>query len=572
MALGSDKSGINIIVRKFPGVINMPLQIRRGTEAERLAMTVPLAAGELLYITDDQRLYVGNGTLAGGVPITGYTNEDAQDAASSLFSSGTHRGISFAYNDSLNKIDAVVSLENYNGTVRGDLIGSVFADGSTQLIDGTSGTFNLDGTIKGDVVPDANLVYDIGSSSYRFKDLYLSGSTIYLGDAEISAIGSAVNLPAGSTVNGVAIGSGSGDGVIEGSSYRINILSSDSSTIMLNNDAETITASGGILGDLTGDVLGNVTGDVLGNVTGDVLGNVTGDVLGNLVGNVTGDVLGNITGNVLGNITGNLTGDVRGSVFGDDSGMIIDGTSGQVRGTLLGAVLSSDSTVLVDNINKTISNGIISLTTRIVSSNEPNLEFSSSAGIFRYNCLGSQPNLDEGLGDSIVAAVDSFTGLDLNAAPPDLSSSFVAGDITSTLKFVPLDATRSYRSVVLGAQIDKTAFTEAYAPSKFFLMVFNQEDRDLEDDETVEDVIRYVTYDPYGRFGVGRENAKATLDINGFMKLKVLAAEPEVVEDASIPDGFVAIADGVGWDPLLNGKQSMVVRLGGTWREIAAAA
>jgi hypothetical protein len=562
----------------------MPLQIRRGTEAERLAMTVPLAAGELLYITDDQRLYVGNGTLAGGVPITGYTNEDAQDAASSLFSSGTHRGISFAYNDSLNKIDAVVSLENYNGTVRGDLIGSVFTDGSTQLIDGTSGTFNLDGTIKGDVVPDANLVYDIGSSSYRFKDLYLSGSTIYLGDAEISAIGSAVNLPAGSTVNGVAIGSGSGDGVIEGSSYRINILSSDSSTIMLNNDAETITASGGILGDLTGDVLGNVTGDVLGNVTGDVLGNVTGDVLGNLVGNVTGDVLGNlvgnvtgdvlgnITGNVLGNITGNLTGDVRGSVFGDDSGMIIDGTSNQVRGTLLGAVLSSDSTVLVDNINKTISNGIISLTTQFVSSNEPNLEFSSSAGIFRYNCLGSQPDLNEGLGDSIIAAVDSMTGLDLNATPPDLSSSFVAGDITSTIKFVSLDATRAYRSVVMGAQIDKTAFTEAYAPSKFFMVVFPDEDRDIEEGQAVEDVIRYVTYDPYGRFGVGRENAKATLDINGFMKLKVLAAEPEVVEDASIPDGFVAIADGVGWDPLLNGKQSMVVRLGGTWREIAAAA
>jgi len=527
-------------------------------------MTVPLAAGELLYITDDQRLYVGNGTLAGGVPITGYTNEDAQDAASSLFSSGTHRGISFAYNDSLNKIDAVVSLENYNGTVRGDLIGSVFTDGSTQLIDGTSGTFNLDGTIKGDVVPDANLVYDIGSSSYRFKDLYLSGSTIYLGDAEISAIGSAVNLPAGSTVNGVAIGSGSGDGVIEGSSYRINILSSDSSTIMLNNDAETITASGGILGDLTGDVLGNVTGDVLGNVTG--------DVLGNLVGNVTGDVLGNITGNVLGNITGNLTGDVRGSVFGDDSGMIIDGTSNQVRGTLLGAVLSSDSTVLVDNINKTISNGIISLTTQFVSSNEPNLEFSSSAGIFRYNCLGSQPDLNEGLGDSIIAAVDSMTGLDLNATPPDLSSSFVAGDITSTIKFVSLDATRAYRSVVMGAQIDKTAFTEAYAPSKFFMVVFPDEDRDIEEGQAVEDVIRYVTYDPYGRFGVGRENAKATLDINGFMKLKVLSAEPTVVEDASIPDGFVAIADGVTWNPLGNGKQSMVVRLGGTWREIAAAA
>jgi hypothetical protein len=55
------------------------------------------------------------------------------------------------------------------------------------------------------------------------------------------------------------------------------------------------------------------------------------------------------------------------------------------------------------------------------------------------------------------------------------------------------------------------------------------------------------------------------------MKLRVLAAEPTVVEDSSIPDGFVAIADGVNWDPLSNGKQSMVVRLGGTWVQMAVA-
>ena len=37
----------------------MPLQIRRGTDAERTAMTQPLAAGELIFVTNTNRLYIG---------------------------------------------------------------------------------------------------------------------------------------------------------------------------------------------------------------------------------------------------------------------------------------------------------------------------------------------------------------------------------------------------------------------------------------------------------------------------------------------------------------------------------
>ena len=37
----------------------MPLQLRRGTEAERQAMTHPLQEGEPLFITDTNMLYIG---------------------------------------------------------------------------------------------------------------------------------------------------------------------------------------------------------------------------------------------------------------------------------------------------------------------------------------------------------------------------------------------------------------------------------------------------------------------------------------------------------------------------------
>ena len=64
----------------------MPLQIRRGTDAERIAMTQKLTPGELLWVTDAKKLYVGDGTTASSIlpPVTGFNAEDAQSFASSL--------------------------------------------------------------------------------------------------------------------------------------------------------------------------------------------------------------------------------------------------------------------------------------------------------------------------------------------------------------------------------------------------------------------------------------------------------------------------------------------------------
>ena len=52
-----------------------------------------------------------------------YTAEDAQDAASQLFINGSHTGISFAYNDANNTIDAIVTGGGGGGTTY-DLLGS----------------------------------------------------------------------------------------------------------------------------------------------------------------------------------------------------------------------------------------------------------------------------------------------------------------------------------------------------------------------------------------------------------------------------------------------------------------
>ena len=137
----------------------MPLQIRRGTAAERTGLSIPLAIGELLYVTDQGKLYIGDGTSIGstdiagnpgqggkGLIITGFTTEEAQDATATLFSNGTHTNINFTYNDSSNSLSAAVDLSSYtgnitvNGTVDADFRGSVFADNSTLLVDAVNGT------------------------------------------------------------------------------------------------------------------------------------------------------------------------------------------------------------------------------------------------------------------------------------------------------------------------------------------------------------------------------------------------------------------------------------------------
>jgi len=48
-------------------------------------------------------------------------------------------------------------------------------------------THEVDGRVTGHLIPDANVTWDLGSSTHRFRDLYLSSSTLHLGNLAISA-------------------------------------------------------------------------------------------------------------------------------------------------------------------------------------------------------------------------------------------------------------------------------------------------------------------------------------------------------------------------------------------------
>jgi hypothetical protein len=345
-------------------------------------MTQPLAAGELIFVTNTNRLYIGNGTTNGGVPVTDYTDEQARDAVAPMLVNGTHNAISFVYDDALDKVNATVNLSDYQGVIKAAAFnGSVVANDSSLLIDGNTGKFNLSGRVGTDIIPDTNVAYDLGSATYRFRDLYLSGSSIKLGSATITATGTAVNLPAGSTIGGSAIGMAGGD-------LNVNVVANDS-TVIVNTTTEVVTAQGGFIGNVTGNITGNagsVTNGVYttdtATVTNTMLAGsiadtklstistalkvsnsattaasantasaiVARDGTGNFAANFitatgfTGAVTGNVTGNLTGNSTGFHSGDVKGSVFGDDSSAIVNSidrvvtAAGGFNGNLTGNV------------------------------------------------------------------------------------------------------------------------------------------------------------------------------------------------------------------------------------------
>ena len=216
----------------------MSLQIRRGPTTDRLTITP--AEGELIFDTTEKSLYVGDGTVLGGIATTPTSAGDIENITAALFTNGIHSNINYQYDNLNDRINSAIDLTSYTGVISADgFKGSIFANNDSLLVDSILGSIELDGTVRSDIVPASTDSYDLGRISSRFRDLYLSGNTLFLGDAVINAVGSAVSLPAGSTVGGVPIVEGGG--VIGGGFYNINIVGDDSS-IMVDVNNVSISA------------------------------------------------------------------------------------------------------------------------------------------------------------------------------------------------------------------------------------------------------------------------------------------------------------------------------------------
>ena len=386
----------------------MPLQIRRGSTGDRLS-TTPLI-GEIVYDITTKAVYVGDGTTVGGLPVTAFSVADARSTAAKMFlgdslsDNTVHSGITFALVG--NRLQATVQqdLSNYIGLIAADqgFKGNLWADDSGLIVNSETHSIYGNFVPQGHVIPDTNVAYDLGTSAKRFRDIYLSGSSIHLGDAVITSIGTVVDLPLGTTIAGQPAG------LNEGDTYNIivsgNVIGTDS-TVLVD------TTNGKFNGDLYGSVFADDSTMLVDAIEGVLRGTLIGALTGNAstassatiastvtvvatetsasthylafslntsgnesvrtdtgltyqpstntvsttilnattvnaatVGTHTGAVIGNVTGNVTGSTTGYHTGDVMGSVFAADSTMLVDATDGVLRGTLIGTLTGNAST------------------------------------------------------------------------------------------------------------------------------------------------------------------------------------------------------------------------------------
>ena len=113
---------------------------------------------------------LAEGTDASGVLGIGYGGTGGNTAAAAKTSLELHAvATSGSYADLINKPTIPTSFDR-------------IVNGANSVLLGATGIL----TIPGSIIPAANLTYDLGSSAFKFKDLYLSGNTIYLGASSVS--------------------------------------------------------------------------------------------------------------------------------------------------------------------------------------------------------------------------------------------------------------------------------------------------------------------------------------------------------------------------------------------------
>jgi hypothetical protein len=105
-----------------------------GTQTDQ----APSVSSVKSYYTAGTGISLSGGTIAS--TITQYTDEQAQDQAASLFTSGTHTGISYSYVDASNKIDSTVSLASFSIDALSDVDTSTTPPTSGQALAWSSGS------------------------------------------------------------------------------------------------------------------------------------------------------------------------------------------------------------------------------------------------------------------------------------------------------------------------------------------------------------------------------------------------------------------------------------------------
>ncbi len=465
----------------------MALQIRRGPTADRVLKI--FTEGEIIYDTDLQEVFIGDGTTLGGRTVSTYSDGQSQDAAASIFTHGDHSNISFTYDSVLKKIIAVVGTdETYNDLVEDltpELGGNLSLNGKdvtlangTVIINGTTGsiTANVTGNLIGNADTVTNGVYttstlNIGQTSIplnRVSDIQTLTGVSITGNA--ATVTNGIYNTGDQTINGTLTAT-----AFEGNVYG-SVYGADGIALLVNAATDSINAASVATVDLTvsGTLLVNGTTTTINSTTleiadknitlaKDAIDALAADGAGISIDGANATILyvqstdriainkavsssngfvGNITGNVTGNVTGNADTVTNGVYTSGDQ--TIAGIKTFTSG-IVGSVTGD-----IDTNNLSAITGSINVTSPIASTSIIEATQVSSSTMLVDN-LGPYDTLDLDSRITVTASTFDVDGGEILARTVTVSEDIIGNNLIAVDRVNP-------GGILLGEFTDETTF------------------------------------------------------------------------------------------------------------------
>jgi len=317
-------------------------------------------------------------------------------------------------------------------------------------------------TVAGDILPSANVTYNLGSPTLRWKDLYVSGNTIDLNGSTISSSANGITLtnPSGGTFTVIGTGASNTASIVNGNSSIVIQPNSEIDFNITGASNIVVISSNGLLVNSNANVTGNIitagTVTATGNVTGGNLNtangvyantaNITANLtsgnanLGNLATANYVNIANILSGNIA-NFTGNLTslnanlGNLATANYVNIAN-VLTGNIANFSGNLtaLNANLGNLATANYVNIANILSGNIANFSGNVTSlnANLGNLATANYVNIANVlsgntaNFSGNITSLNANLGN--LATANYFTGTLTTNAQPNITS---VGTLTS---------------------------------------------------------------------------------------------------------------------------------------------
>ena len=239
----------------------MALQIRRGTDAQRQGLTGASApkAGELIFTTDTKKLFVGDGSTAGGIQVDTTLSSQYLSVPSNITPDASNTR-------DLGTPSAAWRTVHTNGIVAtgeieaASFTGNVVSNSSTVIVNANAGTVtaNLTGDVTGNVTGNSAGVHtgpvtgDVKGSLFGSdSSLRIDGDSDFMTNGVIAFDGGVVQLQSGDKVTFGTTTSANGVGLRINSTDHANNMAitvySDSSNNSTLNSFEAFASRGTIV-------------------------------------------------------------------------------------------------------------------------------------------------------------------------------------------------------------------------------------------------------------------------------------------------------------------------------------